>query len=253
MSSLSPEQRFSDRVENYVRFRPGYPDAAFEWLRSQTGLGPESIVADIGSGTGISATPFLRLGCTVFCVEPNAEMRAAAERLLGGFAGFHSVEGTAEATTLRDHSVDCVLAAQAFHWFNVPPTRTEFTRILKPSGWLALMWNVRRLDSTPFLRAYENLLLTYATDYTQVRHENVGDQELRRFFLDGSYVTHSVPNEQRFDFDGLKGRLLSSSYAPAEGKPVHEPMLAELASIFDRYATDGRVSFEYDTQIHLGH
>lgn len=253
MSSLSPEQRFSNRVENYVRFRPGYPDVAIEWLRSQTGLGPGSIIADIGSGTGISAVPFLRLGYTVFCVEPNAEMRGAAERLLGGFAGFHSVEGFAEATTLGIHSVDCVLAAQAFHWFDVPPTRTEFSRILKHSGWLALMWNVRRLDSTPFLRAYENLLLTYATDYTQVRHENVRDPELRRFFIDGSYVTHSVPNEQRFDLDGLKGRLLSSSYAPAEGQPGHEPMLDELATLFDRYATDGHVSFEYDTRIHLGH
>jgi hypothetical protein len=112
---------------------------------------------------------------------------------------------------------------------------------------------VRRVDSTPFLRAYEDLLLTYATDYTQVRHENVGDPELRQFFLDGSYVTHSVPNEQRFDFDGLKGRLLSSSYAPAEGQPGHESMLIELAALFDRCATDGRVSFEYDTRIYLGH
>ena len=252
-TSLAPQQRFSNRVDDYVRFRPTYPVQAINWLRSETGLAAGAVIADLGSGTGISAEPFLRLGCTVFCVEPNREMRAAAERLLSDRPGFHSVTGTAEATTLADQSVGFIVVAQAFHWFDARKARAEFSRILKPSGWTVLMWNVRCVDSTPFLRAYEQLLLTYATDYSKVRHENIGATELKQFFKDGTYKTHSVPHEQRFDFDGLKGRLLSSSYAPAAGQPGHEPMLRELAVIFDRYQSNGQVTFGYDAQIHVGH
>ena len=251
-TSPAPEKRFSDRVDNYVRFRPTYPPQAIEWLRSETGLAAGAVIADVGSGTGISAELFLRLGCTVFCVEPNREMRAAAERLLSGYPGLRSVIGTAEATTLADQSVEFIVAAQAFHWFDPQRARAEFSRILKPPGWTVLMWNVRRVDSTSFLRAYEKLLQTYAPDYAKVRHENIGASELKQFFRDGTYKTHSVPHEQRFDFDGLKGRLLSSSYAPATGQPGHEPMLCELAVIFDRYQSNGQVSFEYDAQIHIG-
>jgi SAM-dependent methyltransferase len=253
MRPNEPQQRFSDRVENYVRFRPRYPDQVIAWLRSETGLNPHAVIADIGSGTGISAEPFLRLGCTVFCVEPDQNMRAAAEQSLGVHPAFHSVNGTAEATTLSDGSVDLIVAAQAFHWFDARLARAEFTRILKPSGWVVLLWNARRLDSTPFLRAYEQLLVTYATDYAQVRHENIGESKLKQFFINGTYVTHSIAHEQRFDFEGVKGRLLSSSYAPAEGHPGHRPMLKELARIFDQYQSDGEVCFQYDTQIYLGH
>jgi SAM-dependent methyltransferase len=248
----APEERFSDRVENYVRFRPRYPEAAIEWLRSETGLASDAVIADVGSGTGISAEPFLQLGCTVFCVEPNANMRGAAERLLSSHRGFKSINGTAEATTLENRSVDFVVAAQAFHWFDPQRARAEFTRILKPAGWTVLMWNVRRVDSTPFLSAYEKLLLTHATDYAQVRHENVGDAELNRFFTKGACTSHSVAHEQHFDFEGLKGRLLSSSYAPAEGHPGHQPMLDALTRIFNQYQLNGHVAFEYDTQMHIG-
>jgi SAM-dependent methyltransferase len=248
----SPESRFSDRVANYVRYRPTYPPAVIDSLRREVGLTSSSVIADIGSGTGISAELFLREGCTVFGVEPNKEMREAAERLFAEHASFRSVNGTAEATTLADHSVDGIIAAQAFHWFKPAPTRAEFTRILKPDGWVALMWNERKLDTTPFLRAYEALLMGHGTDYAKVRHENIGAQELSAFFVGGSFVTHSFPNEQRFDYEGLKGRLLSSSYAPAEGQPGHEPMIAELAEIFERHQVNGSVCFEYDTRVHVG-
>src|SRR4029434_1055185 len=125
-TSRAPAPRFSDRVDNYVRFRPTYPAQVIEWLRSETGLAAGSVIADVGSGTGLSADLFLRLGCTVFCVEPNREMRAAAERLLGGYSGFHSVIGTAEGTTLADHNVEFIVAAQAFHWFDPQRARAEF-------------------------------------------------------------------------------------------------------------------------------
>jgi ubiquinone/menaquinone biosynthesis C-methylase UbiE len=253
MTNRTPEERFSDRVANYVRYRPSYPHAVLEMLRRETGLGPQSVVADVGSGTGISAELFLHEGCTVQGVEPNKEMREAAEGLLVACANFRSVNGTAEATTLADQSVDFVTAAQAFHWFKPAPTRKEFTRILRPGGWVVLMWNERQLDTTPFLRAYEALLMKHGTDYAKVRHENINAQALGAFFAGGNYETHTFPNEQRFDYEGLAGRLLSSSYAPAAGLPGHEAMMAELREIFERYQENGQVCFEYDTRVHLGH
>jgi ubiquinone/menaquinone biosynthesis C-methylase UbiE len=252
MPSRAPEERFSDRVENYIRYRPSYPPAVMSLLRKETGVKAASIVADIGSGTGISTELFLREGCTVYAVEPNPEMRAAAQRLLGRYGNLRSVNGSAEATTLPDHSVDLVTAAQAFHWFKPAPTREEFTRILKPDGRVALIWNERKLEATAFLRAYEALLMKHATDYAKVRHENVNATALARFFRDGKYTTHTFANQQRFDYESLKGRLLSSSYAPSAGQPGHEAMISELADIFARCQVDGKVSFDYDTKVHLG-
>jgi SAM-dependent methyltransferase len=248
----APEQRFSDRVENYVRHRPSYPGQILALLQREAGLRANSVIADVGSGTGISAKLLLRAGCKVFGVEPNREMRQAAERLLAGEPSFHSINGTAEATTLEDHSVDLVVAAQAFHWFKRPEARAEFSRILRSDGRVALIWNERQLDGTPFLRAYEQLLLTFATDYAQVRHENIGNQEFGEFFMDGAFTAHSMPNEQSFDYEGLKGRLLSSSYAPAEGRPDHEPMIEELARIFEQHQSGGLVCFKYDTRVYVG-
>lgn len=251
VTSAAPEERFSDRVENYVRYRPGYPPEVRALLVDQAGLGPGAVVADVGSGTGISTEILLGAGAAVYAVEPNTEMREAAERLLDGRPGFHSVRGTAQTTTLAAESVDLIVAAQAFHWFNTPETRAEFSRILKPGGKIALIWNERKLEATPFLRDYEALLLRFATDYGAIRHENVNEAALRRFFT-GPYATHLFPNRQIFDFAGLKGRLLSSSYTPGPGKADHEPMLEALRRIFDLHQHDGAVVFDYDTRVYLG-
>ncbi len=252
MTALAPTQRFSDRVENYVRYRPSYPPEVVDLLKSAHGLSADSIMADLGSGTGISTALFLEAGCTVHAVEPNREMREAAERLLQYHAKFHSVAGSAEATTLADQSVDFVVAAQAFHWFDAKVVRQECDRILKPGGWVVLIWNERQLDATPFLRAYEALLLQFSTDYATVRHENIDTGKLAQFFK-GPHVTHTFANAQHFDLEGLKGRLLSSSYAPPAGDPRHEPMLEELRRIFAEHQDGGRVAFSYDTKVHVGH
>jgi SAM-dependent methyltransferase len=245
-------ERFSDRVANYVRYRPDYPIEMLDVLREHAGLHAGNRVADIGSGTGIASRLLLDAGCEVFAVEPNDAMREAAGTQLGSNPLFHSVAAPAEATTLPDHSVDMILSAQAFHWFDRERARAEFSRILRSSGRIALVWNVRQTDSTPFLRDYESLLLAFATDYMQVRHENVDDSALGRFFIGGRHTKHTLPNAQHFDFDGLRGRLLSSSYAPAEGHPSHAPMLAELRRIFDVHQRDGKVSFLYGTEIVIG-
>ncbi|MQA92410.1 MAG: methyltransferase domain-containing protein [Gemmatimonas sp.] len=247
-----PTQRFSDRAEHYTRYRPGYPPAVLDVLRTETGLSPRSVVADIGSGTGISSDLFLRNGNFVWAVEPNAAMRSAAERSLATNQRFRSIEGTAENTTLASESVDYVVAGQAFHWFDAPSARREFARILRPDGWVALLWNDRREDSTAFLREYESLLRRFGTDYLAVRHRNLEASSLVDFFTGHGMLTWKLYNEQRLDLEGLKGRLLSSSYVPSEADPAHSTMLAEVERIFLNYEQSGTVSLQYDTKIFLG-
>lgn len=242
--------RFSSRVRDYVRYRPGYPPAVLEILRAETGLSPAHVIADVGAGTGISTRLFLDHGNVVHAVEPNAEMRAAAEVGSGGEPRFRSVDGTAEATGMPDASVDFAVAGQAFHWFDAAAARREFRRILRPGGWAVLMWNTRRRESSPFLIDYEALLRRYGTDYATVNHENVTAETLRAFF-GGAYAHRRAYNEQVVDFDGIRGRLLSSSYAPAAGHPDHAPMLAELERIFAERATDGHVVIEYDVDVYF--
>ncbi|HLB86229.1 MAG TPA: class I SAM-dependent methyltransferase [Terriglobales bacterium] len=246
-----PTQRFSSRVENYVRYRPGYPPEVLELLKRECGLKPDSVIADIASGTGILTRMLLENGNRVFGVEPNPDMRKAGEELLARYPGFASVAGTAEATTLADHSVDIITAAQAAHWFDREKARREFAGILKPGGWVVLLWNERRTDSTPFLRDYEKLLLTHGTDYQDVRHEHTA-VALAAFFAPSLFEARVFENRQEFDYPALEGRLLSSSYTPQSGHSNYEPMLRELRRIFDAHQVESRVSFEYNTRVYYG-
>jgi SAM-dependent methyltransferase len=250
---LTPDAtvRFSKRVDTYVRYRPGYPPEVVACLR-EFGLRPEHTVADVGSGTGVFSELLLKNGNTVYAVEPNAEMRAAADRLFTGNPLFHSVAAPAEATTLPSASVNWVTAAQAFHWFDVGRCRIEFARILRPGGRIALLWNNRRED-TPFLADYEQFLRRHAIDYAAVKHQNVEcDGRLERFFGPGGYARRSFANEQVFDFDGLRGRTLSSSYMPGDDHPGCAAILADLERIFRRHAVEGRVLFAYQTRMYVG-
>ena len=249
--SKTPTARFSDRVENYVRYRPGYPHDVLDLLRDECGLRPDHVIADVASGTGLFTRLLLESGNSVFAVEPNAEMRAMGEALLAGYDRFVSAAGTAEATTLDAGAVDFVTAAQAAHWFDLPRTRAEFVRILKPGGWCVLIWNERQTDSTPFLCDYEQLLLTYGTDYKEVRRERT-TAVIHEFFAPAPCRERVFSFAQRFDYEGTAGRLLSSSYAPLEGHPRYAPMMAELKRIFSAHAERGVVQFEYKTRVFYG-
>ena len=249
MATTDPTLRFSTRVENYVRYRPGYPAAVIDTLRSECGLEPSSTVADIACGTGIFTKMLLENGNPVIGVEPNREMREAAERLLESHHQFTSVAGTAEATSLPDASVDFATAAQAAHWFELRQARREFARILRPGGWAVLIWNERRTDSTPFLRSYEELLIRYGTDYERVRHEHTTDN-IGEFFAPDPFEQRVFDTAQRFDYAELEGRLLSSSYAPMQGHSNFEPMLKELRRVFEAFNSGGRVSMEYLTRMY---
>jgi SAM-dependent methyltransferase len=246
------KERFSNRVEDYVRYRPGYPDAVLDVLRRDCGLTPDSVVVDVGSGTGISARLFLGNGNSVYGVEPNAAMREAGEEFLRKYSRFRSVAGSAESTTLPDASADFIVAGQAFHWFDAKAARAEFERVLKPRGWVAVIWNERKKDESPFLRKYEALLQQYGTDYKQVPARYPQDRAMEDFFGRGALRKNSFANEQVFDFDGLRGRLLSSSYSPSKGHPNFELMLAALKQLFDAHQQGGRVRFEYETHLYFG-
>jgi SAM-dependent methyltransferase len=212
------------------------------------GLTPHSVMADIGSGPGISARMFLENRNTVYCIEPNDAMRAAAEQLIGDFPGFKSINGTAEDTTLPDRSIDIVISAQAFHWFDPERTRPEFERIIKPGGFAALIWNIRQLEGTPFLVEYEQFLIDNANDYGAVRHDNITDDEIAAFFKQG-YKKATFDNEQIFDFAGLRGRMFSSSYMPAENTDRGRVVEKELRILFDKHAENGKIRVSYDTNV----
>ena len=244
-------ERFTSRVETYAKYRPGYPAEIIELLKDECGLTPDAVVADIGSGTGKLTELFLANGNVVFGVEPNASMRDVAESIFKDQPRFRSVDGSAESTTLPKSSVDLIAAAQAFHWFDPLKTRTEWIRILKPDGWAVLIWNDRQLQTTPFLSDYEQLLVEFGTDYSEVRHDK-GMPAIQRFFADAPFVLKGFPNTQVFDFDGLSGRVRSSSYTPEPDHPKFEPMMRELKTIFDKHQKNGYVNFDYETKVFYG-
>ncbi len=247
MPPANATHRFSSRVENYVRYRPGYPREIVSTLERECGLSPRAVIADIGSGTGLLAQIFLDQRYTVVGIEPNTEMRETGQAMLARYSRFHSVNGSAEATTLPDKNVDVIVAGQAWHWFDVPAASKEFRRVLKPGGLIVLVWNTRHTKATPFLADYEHLLRTYCEEYDAVDHRTSDPADI------GIPLTRAdFPNAQVFDFEGVRGRLLSSSYAPEAGLPRHNSMLAELRRIFDLHQVNGEVTFTYTTEVFYG-
>ena len=249
---MKPTERFSDRVDDYVRYRPGYPPEALEPLLGDCGLGAGSTVADVGAGTGIWTGRLLDTGCRVLALEPNREMRAAGRRRLGEEHGVTWLDATAEETGLPDASVDLVTAAQAFHWFDRPRSRAELARVLAPNGWMAVIWNERHKETTPFLAAYERLLLRWAIDYERIDHAKIGRWDLEPFFAPARLHEFRCDNRQALDLEGLEGRLRSCSYAPDPRHPDHAPMMAELRRIFADSQEGDRVTIEYDCRVYYG-
>jgi SAM-dependent methyltransferase len=244
-------KRFSNRVEDYVKYRPGYPKSILNYLSEDFGLSAEKVIADIGSGTGISTEMFLAQGYAVFAVEPNKEMRDKATELLGHYTSYHEVDGTAESTTLADSSVDAIVAGQAFHWFQPEQTRNEFSRILKKGGLVVLIWN-ERLTASAFEVKYDKLIIRHGKDYVQVDHRNISADKIESFFSPSPFAYKAFANKQVFDFDGLKGRLLSSSYMPSVHEEGYDEMIEDLRVLFDQYQEGGLITINYDTKVYTG-
>jgi SAM-dependent methyltransferase len=248
-------QRFSDRVEYYVKSRPRYPQALIDFCQSELGLRPQDKIADIGSGTGFLTELFLQNNNEVFGIEPNDPMRQAAERLLANFPKFHSVGAKAESTGLAPKSIDFIVAGQAFHWFDRLRAKTEFQRILRPTGWVVLVWNEREKDTpeNKFSAQYDAVVHEFQTDYHKIRHENLTNtdpRELTDFFAPNPMQTREFPNPQTLDLDGVLARALSSSYLPLPGQPRCEEMLDRLREIVQRTGKDGKVVQPYTTKVY---
>ncbi len=252
-SQQDPTQRFSDRAENYRKYRPGYPEGIYPYLKKHAGLAERDVIADLGSGTGLLSLLFLEHGHEVFGVEPNKAMRQAAENSFARRKNFHSIDGRAEAIPLPDHSVDFVVAGQAFHWFDPPATKKEIRRILRPGRQAALIWNNRSIELNDLHRDYEMLLQRFGTDYAQVSRRWVfTDEGLADWFAPNPMTMASFSHSKPMDAAGLKGALLSASYAPTPDHPNYEPMMKALDDLFTRYQSRGTVQFEYATKVYHG-
>ena len=248
LSQLHPTTRFSNRVENYVKYRPCYPDAIVPYLERTIELKKDHRIADIGSGTGLFSELFLKQGYKVIGVEPNADMRRASEQRLANYIGFTSKAHQAEQTGFRNHSIDLITVGQAFHWMEPEATKKEFFRILKPGGHVILAWNLR-LKNSSFLKAYHDLKEEFAIEHQHIQH--VDEVAIEQFFSPLEFEVVRFENRQVLDFDGLKGQLLSASYIPLPGHEKYEAMITRLAELFVAHNEKGLVRMDFETKIFI--
>lgn len=244
-------ERFSNRAKSYSLYRPHYPAEILSFLETNTGFDQRKIVADIGSGTGISAELFVKNSNQVYGIEPNKQMREIAEENFKNNPNFISVIGTAESIPLPDSSVDFIVVGQAIHWFNKPLAKKEFQRIIVPNGFLLILSNDRDLQS-PLQQEYENLLLTFAPEYENLHRLYINFDSLKQFFWPFSVYKKSFPQKQIFDFSGLKGRADSMSFSPLENEAAYQPMLKNLEELFNRYSKNGKIEFPYQCNLYFG-
>jgi len=251
LSACQPTDRFSGLAEIYARSRPGYPEEALDFIVGLGKLGPQSLLVDVGCGTGISARQLAARGIRVIGIEPNRDMReqAKAEQAPPGSPRPEFRSGTAEATGLAEGSVDMVLAAQAFHWFEPVSTLKEFHRILKRDGWTVLMWNERD-SSDPFTAAYgEVFRMTPEGMEVERSRGQAGGPLLVSSLFQNAEKWH-FHHEQEVDEDGLLGRAFSASYAPRD--PAQAAIFAaRLRAVFAQFQREGTVKIRYETSVYV--
>jgi SAM-dependent methyltransferase len=251
LSQYNPTGRFTGLAGLYARCRPGYPAEAIDCVVARCGLGPGSLLVDVGCGTGISSRLFAARGIPVLGVEPNADMRAQAEAepVPAGAPRPRYCDGRAEAIGLPDGAARAVLAAQAFHWFQAEAALRESHRVLEPGGWVALLWNERD-ESDSFTAAFGAVIRSSrgAAALEQSRGRAGEPLMASPLFRDGSRVPFA--NRQELDEEGVLGRAFSASYAPREPAEV-EAFAAALRDVFARYQTRGRVVLCYEAALYL--
>ena len=242
-------ERFTGRVEEYARFRSGYPAAEVAgFLRGACGLTAAWRVADVAAGTGMLTEVLLGNGNAVVAIEPNAEMRAACAGLRARWPGLEVLEGTAETTGVAAGSVEMVVAGRAFHWFEPVAAAEEFRRVLVPGGWVALVSSGRRRGDSAQELELEELLMEHGTDYAYVRDRYRREDRMMAFFKDLAGVDGTAPvraefaAERRLTWERFAGMVQSMSVAPLrEDAARYAGMQAALAAFFARWSEEGEL------------
>ncbi len=250
--SIEPTARFTTRVDDYRRYRPGYPPAIVDLLARECQLRDNSVIADIAAGTGLLSEIFLASGYRLLAVEPNEKMRAACFDLIPQYQQLECLAGTAEATGLDANSIDLITVGQAMHWFDLPRTRREFARILKPQGCCAVIYNNRRMSGDAFHDGYEKILVDFGSDYESVQRRHMSKENLATFFAPNPMKAASFDNSQRLDLEALRGRILSSSYMPQPGHPRYDAMSDAIEKLFAANESNGHVRLEYTCVVCYG-
>lgn len=244
-------QRFSHRAENYDKFRPDYPQVLLQFLHACVPITPDLVIADIAAGTGIFTEQIAEWGNRVYVVEPNPYMRGMAHRRLAMCERCIFLDGTAESTGLPDDSVDLFVSAQAFHWFDLAKTRTEFERVGRKAPHVAIVWNLRNTRGA-FEADYETFIRTYATDYLQVSQRKMDTADVRSFFAPSRPQYRVFGHVDSLTYEQLLGRTLSYSFLPDEVSPVLPEMKTALEKLFQAHQRDGKVRLSYKTRLFVG-
>lgn len=234
-------QRFSATAKNYHFYRPSYPPELIDWIIKTTKLSASSVIADIGCGTGISARLFSERGFTTIGIDPNEDMLALAR---AHDSTIHYQKGEAINTGLTNNSIDLIIVAQAFHWFDIEPTFVEFKKILKPDGWACAFWNIR--EKTELLREYETLLQKFSEAFEKTPRAKDTIEKIKNSSEITSVKEKEFSNFQKFNLDGLIGRAYSTSYV-THGVKDHEGFKKALKQLFDRHQKKGTITFVYKT------
>src|SRR5690606_9755039 len=251
LMSQDSVNRFSQRADLYDQFRPHYPEELATFLRERLGADIHYTVAEIAAGTGIFTEQIAKWGNTVFVVEPNRSMRRLARQRLSQFEKCIFLDGTAEETGLPDRSVDMVVSAQAFHWFDLTRTKAEFRRIGRDNLLVAVIWNLRNTH-TPFEQAYETLIRTYGIDYLRVSQRRMDTEEVLSFFAPESPDYRIFEHEDLLTHKELSGRILSYSFMPDESVGVYGEMMEAITELFELYQEGGYVQLSYQSRLFIG-
>lgn len=251
IAEYKPTERFTDVVEAYTKFRPGYPGEIVEILIKNYLIGKNCILADVGSGTGIFSKLFVETGFFVYGVEPNEMMRKQSENEFAYSDCFKAIDGTAEETSLDSESIDVIMAAQSFHWFETKKALKEFSRILKPDGHIVIVWNERNSKENSFMDKYEKLLIKYCSDYKETNHKRYTYETMKDLFEDKNIELYMINHFQDLNCEGLTGRVKSCSYCPKSDHKNFKPLMEGLTDLFSSNQSNGVVQFDYNTLMYV--